>query len=51
MTLEALREAHGRALAMFATASTPEAAQYAHDLAGEYAEVYQRAIYRNALEE
>ncbi len=44
MTLDDLRSAHGRALAMFATATTQEAAQYAHDLAGEYAEVYQRAI-------
>lgn len=43
MTLEQLRDAHARALGMFARATTQEAAQWAHDAAGEYAEAFQNA--------
>lgn len=43
MTLEQLRKAHAEALHGFALAGTQETAQHFHDLAGEYAEVYQRA--------
>lgn len=44
MTLDQLREAHADALSGFALAGTQESAQHFHDLAGELAEVYQRAV-------
>jgi len=45
MTLDGLREAVFAARALYANAQTQEQAQYAHDLACEYAEVYQRAAF------
>jgi hypothetical protein len=47
MTVEALCDAHAEAIAKYATAATAESAQHFHDLAGEYAEAYQRATNPN----
>lgn len=46
MPVEDLRAAHARALASYAAATTPEAAQHSHEAACEYAEAYQHATSR-----